>query len=207
MTLAIYGPGGFGREIACFARRNRDVIFISDSSQEIGRSINGIPVLKFDNLLDRGPVEIVIAVADSGIRRRLAQKCEDFGIGVAELTALSHERGDEVHVQPGGIFCGFTSLTSNIRIGKHFHANIYSYVGHDCIIGDFVTLAPNACINGNIVIEDDVYIGTGAVLKQGTSENPLRIAKGAVIGMGAVVTESVPPQAVVVGNPGRQIRR
>jgi acyl-[acyl carrier protein]--UDP-N-acetylglucosamine O-acyltransferase len=36
----------------------------------------------------------------------------------------------------------FVTLTSNITIGKHFQANLYSYVEHDCVIGDFVTFAP-----------------------------------------------------------------
>jgi acetyltransferase-like isoleucine patch superfamily enzyme len=52
-------------------------------------------------------------------------------------------------------------------------------------------------------IEDYAYIGTGAVLKQGTEDKPLIIGKGAVVGMGAVVTKDVAPGAVVVGNPAR----
>ena len=88
-------------------------------------------------------------------------------------------------------------------IGTHFHANIYSYVAHDCVIGDYVTFAPRVSCNGNVHIEDDVYIGTGAVIEQGTPDKPLVIGKGATIGMGAVVTKDVPPGAVVVGNPAR----
>jgi acetyltransferase-like isoleucine patch superfamily enzyme len=41
----------------------------------------------------------------------------------------------------------------------------------------------------NIHIEDHAYIGTGAIIKQGTPDKPLVIGKGAVIGMGAVVTK------------------
>lgn len=207
MTLAIYGPGGFGRELASFARRDRNVVFVSDAGHEIGRSINEIPVLSLDGLSSVEDVEIVIAVADAAIRRKLAQKCEDRGFRFGELTARSHERGDQVAIAPGAVFCGFTSVTADARIGVHFHANIYSYVAHDCTVGDFVTLAPGACINGNIIIEDDVYIGTGAILKQGTSDKPLRIGKGAIIGMGAVVTKDIPPGMVVVGNPARPLER
>ena len=111
---------------------------------------------------------------------------------------------DSVEVGIGSILSSFVHLTSNIKIGKFFQANIYSYVAHDCIIGDFVTFAPRVMCNGNVVVEDHAYIGTGAVIKQGQPGNPLVIGEGSVVGMGAVVTKSVPRGAVVVGNPARQ---
>jgi acetyltransferase-like isoleucine patch superfamily enzyme len=52
-------------------------------------------------------------------------------------------------------------------------------------------------------IEDHVYIGTGAIIKQGSPGKPLRIGAGAIIGMGAVVTKDVLPNTTVVGNPAR----
>jgi len=57
--------------------------------------------------------------------------------------------------------------------------------------------------NGNVVIEDHAYIGTGAVLRQGTPDKPLVIGRGAIVGMGAVVTKDVPAGTTVVGNPAR----
>ena len=53
------------------------------------------------------------------------------------------------------------------------------------------------------MIEDHAYIGTGAILRQGTPSVPLVIGRGAVIGMGAVVTKNVASGATVIGNPAR----
>ena len=207
MTLAIYGPGGFGRELASFARQSRDVVFISDSQTEIGRRINDIDVHSLACAKTLPDLEVVIAISDARIRRMIVQKCETENVNFASLVAPTHQRGDNIFMGAGGIYCGFTSLTSDVTIGRHFHCNIYSYVAHDCVIGDFVTLAPRVCINGNTIIDDDAYIGTGAVLKQGTHDRPLRIGKGAVIGMGAVVTRDVEPGAVVVGSPARPLQK
>ena len=207
MTLAIYGPGGFGRELAAFARLQREVVFISDSPDEVGRRVNDIPVYDFEALANNSDWEVVIAVADASIRRRLADKCDAARVRAGNLVASDHQRGDKVIVQEGAVFCGGTICTSNLRIGRHFHCNIFSYVAHDCEVGDFVTLAPRVCINGNVIIEDDAYIGTGAVLKQGTRDKPLRIGRGSTVGMGAVVTRDVAPNTVVVGNPARVLER
>jgi acetyltransferase-like isoleucine patch superfamily enzyme len=53
-----------------------------------------------------------------------------------------------------------------------------------------------------VVIEDHVYIGSGAVLKQG-----IRIGSNATIGMGAIVISDVEANTVVAGNPARIIRK
>jgi len=110
-----------------------------------------------------------------------------------------------VTIGKGCILSPFVTLTSNIQIGQHFQANLYSYVEHDCEIGDFVTFAPAVKCNGNVKIEDHAYIGAGAVIKQGEPGKPLVIGVGAVVGMGAVVTKSVAPGEKVVGNPAKKL--
>lgn len=200
MKLAIYGAGGFGRELVAIAREqapDADVIFVSDDPSQIGKTICGLPVMDAATL-DR---PAVLAMADASLRRMLADRIEPFS-----LVSRMHRRGPDVDVGEGAVFCDFTSVTASARIGRHFQCNVYSYIAHDCVIGDFVTFAPNVCCNGNVIIEDDVYVGTGVIIRQGRPDQPIRIGRGAVLGMGAVVTRSVEPGATVVGNPARPMK-
>jgi sugar O-acyltransferase (sialic acid O-acetyltransferase NeuD family) len=146
---------------------------------------------------------INVAIANSAVRQQLVQRCVADGVQFFEARAANVVQLDDVQLGEGAILCSFVTLTSNIRVGQHFHANIYSYVEHDCVVGDFVTFAPGVMCNGNVHIEDHAYIGAGAVIKQGQPGMPLVIGRGAVVGTGAVVTKSVPPGSTVVGNPAR----
>lgn len=205
--IGLYGSSGFGREVMPLLREQygtgSNLVFVDDgaSSENSDLSFDDFLKLPGDQNL------IAIAIANSTVREKLAARCENAGIGIASVRAANSIVLDNVEIAEGSILCGYTHLTSNIRIGRYFHANIYSYVAHDCVIGDYVTFAPSVKCNGNVHIEDHAYIGTGAILKQGTPDRPLRIGRGAVIGMGAVVTKDVPEGTIVVGNPARPMQR
>jgi sugar O-acyltransferase (sialic acid O-acetyltransferase NeuD family) len=141
------------------------------------------------------------------MRQDIIAKVKRDGIDILDIRATNVVTMDEVSLGMGSILSPFVTLTSNIQIGVGFQANLYSYVGHDCVIGDFVTFAPSVKCNGNIEIADHAYIGTGAIIKQGRPGKPLTIGEGAVIGMGAVVTKNVPAGVTVIGNPAKPLTR
>jgi sugar O-acyltransferase (sialic acid O-acetyltransferase NeuD family) len=204
MLYALYGAGGFAREVMPLlaAQYSTDPIaFVVDSDilADHYETVNGVMRMTFKQFLDYGGSNCYcIAIADSKAREQLADKCDMYGAQPFSIFAKTSIIGPGVSIDPGAILCDQSMVTCNAAIGKHFQANIYSYVAHDCVIGDYVTLAPRASINGNCKLGDHVYVGTGAVLKQG-----LTVGDGAVIGMGAVVTKDVPPHVTVVGNPAR----
>lgn len=208
--FAIFGASGFGREVLPLARQQLqaengpcDLVFVDDNPPASEQ--NGHRVLTYEEWIAL-PAEsrhITLAIANSVVREKLAARCDADGVQFLRTQAVNAVVLDKVEIGQGAILCPFVTLTSNILIGKQFHANIYSYVAHDCVIGDFVTFAPGVHCNGNVVIEDHAYIGTGAILKQGQPGSPLVIGRGAVVGMGAVVTKSVAAGDTVIGNPAK----
>lgn len=211
ILIGVYGVSGFGREIMPLARLQypsldkQCFVFIDDSSHLT--ELNDYRVLSYEDFLAIPAVNknVTIAIANSQTREVLSNKLIKDNITNITIQAHDTVRLEEVELGEGSIICSYVCLTSNIKIGKFFHANIYSYVAHDCVIGDYVTFAPRVNCNGNIHIHDHAYIGTGAIIKQGTPDKPLVIGEGAIVGMGAVVTKDVPAGAVVVGNPAREL--
>ena len=212
--IAIFGVSGFGREIMPLARQqldasneSYDLVFVDDKPPS--NECNGHRVINYDEWLKEPGEErlITFAIADGYLRKNLVKRVLGDGVRFFQIRAKNVIQFDNVTLGEGYILCSFVHLTSNLKIGKHFQANIYSYVAHDCLIGDYVTFAPRVMCNGNVVIKDHAYIGTGAIIKQGKPGKPLVIGEGAVVGMGAVVTKNVPEGVTVVGNPARQIHK
>lgn len=213
--FAIFGASGFGREVLPLVRAQLEsrelsdwkLTFVDDASELT--VLNGCPVMTYECWLreEASSRYICLAIANSLVRERLAKRCQLDGVVFFDVKAKNIVIMDDVSIGEGSILTPFVTLTSNIKIGKQFHANIYSYVAHDCVIGDFVTFAPRVHCNGNVVIEDHAYIGTGAILRQGKPDTPLIIGRGAVVGMGAVVTKNVAAGTTVVGNPARVMMR
>ena len=208
-TVAIYGASGFGREVLPVVRRQvppgTRLVFIDDSAA--GTELIGHAVIDWADFLamPTNVRSVTVAIADWRVRERLMQRCAEEGVAQFEVRGDNVIVGDAVEVGEGAILQPFTMLTASIVIGRGFHANIYSYVAHDCRIGDFVTFAPGVKCNGNVHIHNYAYIGTGAVLRQGSPNKPLVIGAGAVVGMGAVVTKDVAPGTTVVGNPAKPL--
>ncbi|MCP1108509.1 NeuD/PglB/VioB family sugar acetyltransferase [Serratia nevei] len=213
-SYAIVGAGGCGREVLPVAVRmvnslpsysKTEFFFVVENSMDV--EVNGVKVLSPSDFFKR-PSDgkyFTVAIGDSKVRERIAS---EFLIAGATPFIVKGEGSliyDTAEIGGGTILSPFVTVSANAKIGDFFYANVYSYVAHDCIIGDYVTFAAGVKCNGNVIIEDHAYIGAGAVIKEGSKQKPIVIGAGAIVGMGAVVTKSVPAGATVVGNPAKPL--
>ena len=94
----------------------------------------------------------------------------------------------------------FVSIAEGVTFilgGNHPYKGFSTYPFKVKLLGH----SREAQTKGPIVVGDDVWIGTNAMILSG-----VRIGQGAVIGAGALVTSDVPPYAIVAGNPARIVR-
>jgi len=208
LIYGIYSSGGFAREIKRSLVETKavdEVLFIDDDESAWGTRVNGCDVISWTDLLAKPDTNVCIALADPRTRRKVAHRCSDAGLSFFSIQAQTSIVGENVEIGPGSILAEYSMITADAKIGRHFHANIFAYVAHDCIVGDFVTLSPRVSLNGRIVVEDDVYVGSDATFLPGQPDRLLTIGRGAVIGAGAVVTKDVAPGVTVVGAPARPV--
>ena len=194
--IAIYGAGGFGREVAWLAESCNDeydvLCFVDDDPSGKGKTINDIPVIDFKELEQRFPgIAVVAAIGSPFTRQTVMEKVEKTGFKSESLVHPRTEMSRWIELGEGNVICAGCILTTNIKTGKQVQINLDCTIGHDVVMGDYTTLAPGVHVSGWVHFGKRVYVGTGAVLINGTEKNPLIINDDVIIGAGACVTKSI----------------
>jgi sugar O-acyltransferase (sialic acid O-acetyltransferase NeuD family) len=194
--IAIYGAGGFGREVAWLAEScssaNEVVCFVDDDPNSRGKTVNDIPVFDFNGLQNRFPgIMVVVAIGSPSVRQMVVDKLGKAGFFIGSLVHPRTEKSRWVKMEEGTIICAGCILTTNIHIKRHVQINLDCTIGHDVVMGDYTTLAPGVHVSGWVHFGKRVYVGTGAVFINGTEEYPLVIGDDVVVGAGACITKSI----------------
>lgn len=213
--FAVCGDGGHGREMMPFAALQilslgisiERLVFIGVATTT--EKLNAFSVISHDDFLEQAASEkfMAIAIGDSKLRQKIFTRWSSFGIKPWEIRAPNAYIAASAQIGPGCQISPQVVVNANAVLGSHVQINTGCNIAHDCWLGDYVTLAPGVLCNGNVRIEQHAYIGSGAILRNGTALKPLIIGEGAIVGMGAVVTKDVPAGTTVVGNPAKPINK
>lgn len=196
--IYLYGASGHSKVVIDILEKNNQIISgLIDNNPEI-KILKGYPVTQDVRSLDLPDHEFLISIGSNTIRKRIANS-----LNVKYINAIHPQAILSKYVQSGvGIaIMGGAVINADTIIGNHSILNTNCTVDHNCKIGDFVHVSPNAALAGNVQIGEGTHIGVGACVIQG-----IKIGKWATIGAGAVVIDNVPDYAVVVGNPARIIK-
>lgn len=208
MKTYIVGHGGFAREVyATFSFPGSFGGFVGTDINDIGKIIMGdARITTTDEYLIHGnsSAQYLVAIANPKIRMSIADtftKSNNCLVPALPSVAINTTRGPFVKIGDGSIVMGSNILTTCIAVGKHTIINVNNVVGHDAIIGDYVTIAPGCNIAGGVFIDNGCTLGMGAIILEGIS-----IGAGSYVGAGAVVTKDVAPGVVVAGVPATFMR-
>jgi len=218
--LVIVGAGGFAREAFDVVEAMDSVTptwdllgFIADGGGDLDEvKALDVPFLGPVDQLEAGgafgeaaaaagtPLRFVIAIGSGAARRKLDGRLTAAGWTAATLIHPSATFGARCQIAPGAVIAAGARVTSNVRMGRHVHLNLNSTIGHDCVLGDFVTVSPGANVSGRVTLGDGVECGAGAAILGGVT-----IGRDTRVGAGAVVTKDWPPDCTVVGIPARSL--
>jgi len=209
--IAIYGDGGYGREIACMLTRIvnsgsdwRFVGFFDDDNSLKGSSNAYGKVLGDMDVLNAWPtpISLVIAIGSpDGIKKvvdRVANNIVDFpNLIDPTVTFLDPE---SFAMGKGNIIGCNCFVSCNVEIGDFNIFNGYIPVGHDVRIGDFNVVMPSCNISGGVEMGNANFLGVQSIVLQN-----VKIGNNTRIGAGSVVIRNTKDGYLYMGNPARKI--
>lgn len=208
--IGIMGASGMAREAGDIAwALGLKPFYVARNKAERDTWTHGGTVILEAEIEQFSSLPFVIGIGENGIREKVAARFS----GQLRFTNLIHpsatfgqNQRDQIDQCQGVIIAAGVRLTSSIKIGNFAIFNQNVTVAHDCIIDDYVHIAPGANVSGNVHIGKGCWVGAGAVINQGANDNKLIVNSRAVIGSGAVVVRDCESNAVYAGVPAKRIK-
>lgn len=209
--IAIFGVGGFGREVLALIKDiNKveptwNIVGFFDDGYEKGEMFNGYRNLGKVEDLNKWETSISLAVSIGSpvIKKKVLDNIKNPLVDYPTLIHPSVWIGDNnfVEIGKGCIICAGNLITTNIKIHDFVILNLGCTVGHDTVIKDYAAFMPSVNISGEVSIGEGVYVGTGAHII-----NHLEIGEYTTVGAGAVVCKTLPGHCTAVGVPAKVVK-
>lgn len=204
--FAILGAGGFGKEACLYIMAIHpaaEIVFIDDKPATSTISLAGRTFQVTSDWSAAKGALFTVGVGIPHTKEVLVKKALAAGLKPAPTLVHPTATVPDPHLGVGGIICPGVVITAHVTLGDYVVINCNSVIGHDSIIGDYVTCNPNCNVSGKTTIKSGVYFGVGAATKEGVV-----IAEDVVVGGQAFVTKDCLEKGVtLVGIPAKALQK
>lgn len=199
MPVIIVGTGGHAKVVAAALPPRQLVGFVDENSKDLKRMFLSLPVYgRVEDVKDGLGCAFIVAIGDNRARANFTQRHPKLRyIACVHPLAWVHE---SVELGPGSMVMAGAIIQPGAKIGEHVIVNTGAQVDHDCVVEDFVHLAPSSVLCGHCCVGQGAFLGASATLIPQRS-----IGHWSVVGAGAVVISDVQPNVKVAGVPAKNI--
>lgn len=206
--IAIFGAGGFGREVFLLLQRlNKvkiqwNILGFYDDNPFVSFGGSKIPINYLGTLNDLNKIKnslaIVIALGNPTNIKNVTKNISNKNIYFPNIIALdSVIYDDELKIGYGNIITSGCIFTDNITIGNFNVFNLKTSVGHDVKIGNCNVFNPNSAISGNVIIGNNNFFGLNSSVVQDK-----KIGSDNKIGAATLILRNINDDEFYFGVPG-----
>jgi len=209
--IAIYGAGGFGKEVACIINKINEkkptwelLGFFDDGIDQgtfishFGKVLGNINDLNAWN----APIAIVFAIGQPKTTKLIVDKIQNPLIGYPNLIHPDVFFADPLSfkIGKGNVIVRAVSFSCDVEIGDFNQFNSISALAHDVQVGSFNIFMPLSRISGGVQIGNLNLFGVGSVVLQ-----YVKIGNDTRIGAGSYIVRNTKDGYLYFGNPARKI--
>lgn len=206
--LIIIGSQGHAKAVAELASANEDVELVGfvDDFRPIGT-----PVLHWNvigSISDVFPAQahrfnaVVVAIGDNDSRESVVARLRAFQISYLTLCHPTAYVSPSAKIGAGTVLMPHVVISAEAQVGDHVVINTGAIVEHECVLENFCSVAPNACLAGQVILREGSAICMGANIRE-----KLEVGAHATIGAGSTVLHNVDEFSVTYGTPAKHVRR
>lgn len=208
--ILLIGGGGHCKSVldSLLGTEDYSDIGIIEKEESLGDQILGVPIIGCDDDLPRlyqaGFTHAFVTVGSIGnpkLRIKLFSTLEKIGFELPNIIDKTAVISQHIKLDKG-IFVGKNAvINAGSSINRGAIINTSTLIEHDCVVEDFVHIAPGSILCGGVHIGRETHIGAKSVIKQ-----QIRIGSKTVIGMGSIVLRDIGSNIIAFGHPCKEVQ-
>lgn len=205
--IAIFGAGGFGRELACLINlKNKEkpiwnlIGFFDDNPALVGTCNEyGIILGGKDSLNSWAkPISVLMAIGSGSTVKKIVEKIHNQMVDYPNfIYKSSYSDENNVKIGRGNIIIN-THFSCAVTIGDFNMTNGSVVFGHDDVIGNYNTFMPGVRVSGEVKVGNECFFGVGSIVLQ-----QLKIGNRVKLGAGSVMMTKPKDDSIYIGNPAK----